>query len=173
MTADGVERPPSGPSSWAHRGPLLALGCAGFAIATYLAVHQARGTMDAVWEPFFGQGSARVLGSSVARLLPVPDAAIGAAGYAAEVVVGSIGGSERWRTSPRTVLAFVAIALAMGVGSLGLLVVQPLVFHALCTLCIASAVISIALALGALDEGRAALAVLRGRIQTTEERGHG
>jgi hypothetical protein len=31
-----------------------------------------------VWEPFFGDGSRTVLTSGISRLLPVPDAALGA-----------------------------------------------------------------------------------------------
>jgi hypothetical protein len=39
-----------------------------------------------VWEPFFGEGSRVILTSSVSRLLPVPDAALGAFGYLLDAV---------------------------------------------------------------------------------------
>jgi hypothetical protein len=75
------------PSSWAVRFPILALAAAGLCIACYLAAYQLERVPE-VWEPIFGHGSRTVLHSFVSRLLPVPDAALGAFGYAAEIITG-------------------------------------------------------------------------------------
>jgi hypothetical protein len=59
------------PSSWPQRLPIVAVAAVGFAIATYLTLFQV-GVLGSVWEPFFGDGSRTVLGSSLSRVLPVP-----------------------------------------------------------------------------------------------------
>lgn len=52
------------PSTWGQRLPLVAVALAGVAVAVYLALYQWR-IVDRVWEPFFGDGSARILDSWV------------------------------------------------------------------------------------------------------------
>jgi hypothetical protein len=79
------------PSAWAERLPIAGVAVVGFAIAAYLTLFQL-GVLDRVWEPFFGDGSRTVLTSGVSRLLPVPDAALGAAGYLLDAVAGLVGG---------------------------------------------------------------------------------
>ena len=63
----------SNPSAWNQRLPIVGVALVGFAIATYLALFQ-YGVVDAVWEPFFGDGSVTVLESRLSRVLPVSDA---------------------------------------------------------------------------------------------------
>src|SRR5574338_1544499 len=87
------------PSRWSERLPLVGLAIVGFAIAAYLAAFQL-GFGSAGWEPFFGDGSRRILTSGVSRALPVPDAALGAAGYLLDAVTGLVGGRARWRSRP-------------------------------------------------------------------------
>ena len=86
-------------SSWPQRLPIVALAFVGFGIAMYLALHQWE-VFARVWESFFGEGSRVILTSSILRLLPVPDAALGAFGYLLDAVAGLIGGRQRWRTMP-------------------------------------------------------------------------
>jgi Vitamin K epoxide reductase family len=139
------ERPPRlsyNPSEWRSRLPILVLALAGFCIALYLALYQ-WGVVKTVWEPFFRDGSKRVLHSFVSRLLPVPDAFLGALGYLADLVTGLIGGSRRCRTMPKAVLIYGVTVCLVGATALGLALLQPLLFHAGCTLCLTSAVISI------------------------------
>src|ERR1044071_4613164 len=129
------------PSGWPERLIAIALASAGFAIALYLALYQ-WGIIRDVWEPFFGNGSYLVLHSGLSRLLPVPDAALGALGYAAEFITGLIGGGQRWRTLPWMPVVFGIVAIGMAVVSTILIICQPLIAHGWCTLCLGSATIS-------------------------------
>ncbi len=149
------------PSRFRERLALAAIAAAGLGISAYLASYQL-GAVAAPWDPLFGAGSsARVLHSVVSRLLPVPDAVVGAAAYAAEIVLDLAGGAERWRTHPWLVLAFAAVAVALGVAGIGLTLVQALVVRSGCTLCLCSAAASIAIAVAVVsgEELRAALSV--------------
>ena len=78
------------PSAWAERLPMAGVALVGFAIATYLTLFQL-GVLERVWEPSFGDGSRTVLTSGVSRPLPVPDAALGAAGHLLDAVAGLVG----------------------------------------------------------------------------------
>ncbi len=138
----------------AHRPTaLVALALVGFAISAYLAAFEL-GLVADPWDPFFGDGSRRVLTSAIAGSLPVPDAAVGAVAY---LVDGFLGVVLLARPRGRLVVAsaLALIASAGAVVALGLVVIQTTVVHAFCTLCLASAAVSVALALGALAEWRA------------------
>ena len=148
------------PSAWRVRLPLAVLAAAGCAVATYLALYQL-GVLPSVWEPFFGNGSERVLHSFVSRILPVPDAALGAAAYAAELSAGVIGGGARSRTMPWLVLGYGAIVIAVALSAIVLAFVQIFVIRAACTLCLTSAAISIVIAWLARPEVRASLRQVR------------
>lgn len=162
-TSRGSSTPPGwsgNPSSWRDRVPLIGLALVGFGIASYLALFQLN-VVPIVWDPFFGDGSVRILKSSVSRLLPIPDAALGALGYLVDAGAGIIGGSARWRTMPWIVLVFGFAVGPLGVVSVALVILQPVVFGAWCTLCLTSAAISVALIGPAMDEVLAALQHLR------------
>jgi hypothetical protein len=73
------------PAALSQRLPIVALALAGCAIATYLALFQ-YGVVATVWEPLFDDGSRIVLSSRLSRVLPVSDAALGAAGYLADAI---------------------------------------------------------------------------------------
>ena len=148
------------PSTWSQRIPIIVLALVGFGIATYLALYQLR-IIDDVWEPFFGDGSRTILNSSVSHILPIPDAALGAIGYLADAVTGAIGGRQRWRTMPWMVIVFGIAVGPLGVVSITLVVLQPVMFDAWCTLCLASAVISVAMIGPAMDEFLASCQYMR------------
>ena len=148
------------PSSWPQRLPIVGLALVGFAIATYLALYQ-YGVVDTVWEPFFGDGSATVLDSSLSRVLPVPDAALGAFGYLLDAVTGVAFGVSRWRSQPWIVIIFGFAVGPLGAISILLVIAQPVLYGAFCTLCLASAVISLAMIAPAVDEVLASLQHLR------------
>ncbi len=152
----------SDPSAWSARLPIAALTLAGLCIASYLAAFQL-GVFSAVWEPFFGDGSRQVLHSFISRMLPVPDAALGAAGYLAELVAGLIGGSDRCRTMPWLVALYGALVALVSVTAIGLACVQLFIIHHACTLCLTSAAISIVIAWLARHEVFASLALLKER----------
>ena len=44
-----------------------------------------------VWDPFFPDGSLRILNSRISNILPIPDAALGAISYLVDAVTGAIG----------------------------------------------------------------------------------
>jgi uncharacterized membrane protein len=147
------------PSSWSERLPLIALALVGFGIATYLALYQ-WGVLPSVWEPFFGAGSRVILHSPISRLLPIPDAALGALGYVLDAASGAVGGRARWRTLPWVVVVFGVAVGPLGAVSVMLVIFQPVLFHAWCTLCLASAVIAVAMIGPAMDEVLASLQYL-------------
>jgi hypothetical protein len=148
------------PSAWGERIPIVVLATIGFLIAGYLALYQV-GVFGSVFEPFFGRGSERILGSGVSRLLPIPDAALGALGYLADAVSGLIGGRGRWRTMPWLVLLFGLFVGPFGAVSITLVIIQPVVYDSWCTLCLCSALISVLMIGPALDEVLASLQHLR------------
>jgi uncharacterized membrane protein len=137
------------------RLPVAALALLGCAVSTYLALFQYH-VLRSVWDPFFDGGSATVLTSSLSRALPVRDGAIGAAAYALEAALELAGRSDRWRTQPRLVLLLGLVAAGLAVTGIGLVLSQPLIAHAFCTLCLVSAAISITVAVLVSGEVRAA-----------------
>ena len=164
MAEKGSEDIPPGwdynPASWPQRIPIVGLALLGFGIATYLALYQL-GIVASVWEPFFGDGSRTILNSKVSHVLPIPDAALGAFGYLVDAVAGVVGGRRRWRTMPWIVVVFGLAVGPLGGVSILLVVFQPVLFDAWCTLCLASAVISVAMIGPAMDEVLASLQHLR------------
>lgn len=148
------------PSSWPQRLPIVGAALVGFGIALYLALYQWR-VVDTVWEPFFGDGSRRILTSSISYLLPIPDAALGALGYLVDAVTGVIGGKERWRSSPWMVVVFGIAVGPLGAISILLVILQPVLLDAWCTLCLASAFISVVMIGPAMDEFLASLQHLK------------
>lgn len=158
-----TDRPPgwdTNPSAWAERLPIIGLALAGFTIASYLALYQWR-LIDGVWEPFFGGGSRTVLNSPVSRVLPIPDAALGAIGYMLDAVTGVIGGRDRWKRMPWIVIVFALAIGPLGATSILLVILQPVRYEAWCTLCLASAVISIVMIGPAMDELLASLQFIK------------
>jgi hypothetical protein len=147
------------PSSFGQRWPLVLLALVGFGIASYLAAYQL-GSIESVWEPFFGDGSKVILHSWISRLLPLSDAALGALCYLLDAIAGAIGGRDRWRTMPWLVILFGVLVGPLGAVSVLLVILQPLLFDAWCTLCLASAIISIAMIGPAMDEVLASLQLL-------------
>jgi uncharacterized membrane protein len=144
------------PSAFDQRIPIAALAMVGFAVASYLSLYQWR-IIETVWEPFFGNGSRVILNSSVSRVLPIPDAALGALSYLADAVTGIFGGRDRWRTMPWMVILFGIAVGPLGAISVMLVIFQPVLFDSFCTLCLVSAVISVAMIGPAMDEVLASL----------------
>lgn len=148
------------PSSWGQRLPIVALAILGAAVAGYLSLFQF-GLVARVWEPFFGDGSRAILTSSVSRVLPIPDAALGCIGYIVDAVTGVIGGRARWRRMPWIVVLFGLAVGPLGAISILLVVMQPVLFGEFCTLCLFTAFISVLMIGPALDELLASLQHLK------------
>ncbi len=148
------------PASWGQRIPIVVLAIVGFGIATYMALFQLK-VFGTVWEPFFGNDSRKILTSSVSKVLPIPDAALGAIGYLADALTGAIGGIHRWRTMPWIVIMFGLAVGPLGFISILLVILQPVMFDAWCTLCLCSAAISVIMIGPAMDEFLASMQYMR------------
>jgi uncharacterized membrane protein len=169
---EGPERPPgwdSNPSSWPQRAPIVGFALLGFFVSRYLAAYQL-GHIATVWDPFFGDGTRRVLESEVSRAWPVSDAGLGAISYALEAVTGLVGGTRRWRTLPWMVLLFGVLVVPLGIVSIVLVALQPLAVGAWCTLCLATAAVMLVMIAPALDEVIATVQhLLAPRVASTDE----
>ena len=148
------------PSAWGQRAPLVVIGLVGFCAAMYMGLYQLR-VIEDVWEPFFDDGSRMVLNSELSRLLPVPDAILGAFGFLLDVVTGIIGGTKRWKTMPWMVILFGIAVGPLGLVSILLVMAQPLMVNAWCTLCLFTAVLSVVMISPAMDELLASLQYLQ------------
>jgi uncharacterized membrane protein len=131
---------------------LVVLAIVGLAISGYLAAFQL-GAIGDVWDPLFGDGSRRVLTSAVSRLLPVPDASVGATAYAVDAVLG-LWLLVRPDAPAPAVALLAAVTSVSATVAVVLVVLQPLVARSLCSLCLVSAGVSLALAVGAVTEAR-------------------
>ena len=141
MEMDGATVPEGwsyNPSTAAQRAPLIALGLFGFFVSRYMAAYQL-GHVDAVWDPFFGTGTAQILNSRVSEAFPVSDAGLGAVAYAIEALMGFMGDKSRWRTMPWMVSFFGIVVIPLGFVQVLLVVSQPLLVGTWCTLCLFSA----------------------------------
>lgn len=163
----GHEIPPGwsyNPSSWIQRIPVIKLGLVGVFISRYLAAYQL-GYIDHVWDPVFLQGTSEVLKSKVASFFPVPDAGLGCFAYTLEVLLGLKGGESRWRTMPWMVVGFVFLVVPLGVVSIVLVILQPLVVGYWCFLCLCTATAMMVMIVYAVDE---LVAVLQFLYQSTK-----
>jgi uncharacterized membrane protein len=138
----------------------VGLALVGVLIASYLAAFQL-GLIDRVWEPFFGRGSATILTAATSRVLPIPDAALGALSYLVDAATGLVGGRGRWRRLPWIVVLFGLAVGPLGAVSVLLVILQPVLYDSWCTLCLASAVVSLAMIGPAMDELLASLQHLK------------
>lgn len=150
----GPERPPGwsyNPSTWLQRGPIIALGFVGFFLARYMTAYQLD-HVDNVWDPLFKNGGARVLDSDVSRAWPISDAGFGALTYMLESLSGFMGGQQRWRSMPWMVALFGILVLPLGITSVVLIILQPLMVGTFFTLALVAALAMLAMVALALDE---------------------
>lgn len=148
------------PASWPERIPIIILATIGFGLAGYLALYQ-YGVVTTVWEPFFGNGSKKILNSPVSEFLPISDGALGAISYLFDVGAGAVGGPKRWRTMPWIVIVFGLAVGPLGFVSVLLVVLQPVLYDAWCTVCMMTALISVIMIGPTLDEMLASLQFLK------------
>jgi hypothetical protein len=141
ISITGPDQPPNwtyNPSSWIRRWAGIALALVGFFISRYLAAHQL-GYISHAWDPFFGDGTDRVTGSSISKAFPISDAGFGSVAYMMEVLIGFMGDRARWRTAPWIVVMFALLVLPLGVTSVVLVITQPIFVGSWCGLCLVAA----------------------------------
>ncbi|KAB2893052.1 MAG: vitamin K epoxide reductase family protein, partial [Kofleriaceae bacterium] len=154
------------PSAWSQRLPVMVLATLGLLFAGYMAAFQL-GAIGNVWDPIFGSGSERVLSSDVSRAWPVPDAGLGAAMFAIDLLMTCAGDRRRWRTMPWLVLLFGVMIIPIGIVSVVLVMLQPVAVGAWCSWCLLTAAATLAMIPLAVDEVTATLQLLR---QTSRRR---
>lgn len=147
------------PSSWTERVPVIFFAWVGFFVARYLGSYQL-GFIDEAWDPFFGEGTRKVLTSDVSKSFPVSDGMLGAVSYVLDVLFGKAGGIHRWRTMPWVVIIFAILIVPLGAVSMTLVILQPVTVGYWCTLCLTSAFISLIMIPFTLDEALASIQLL-------------
>lgn len=161
-----VHAPPfdRNPSAWSQRIPIAALAMVACLISVYLALYQ-WDVIDSVWDPFFGDGSEKVLDSKTSedmrKVIGIPDGALGAIGYLSEVIFALAGCTRRWQFRPWLVLLFGFDVIPLGIVSVVLVFAQGLIVKEWCTLCLVTAVISLGLVFLAYDEVWASIKLLK------------
>ena len=150
----GGDLPPGwtyNPSSWPQRWIMIALGFAGFVVSRYLAAYQL-GYIDVAWDPFFGASTETVLNSDMSHMWPVSDAALGTFAYTFEFLMGFMGATSRWRTMPWMVTFFGILVIPLGLVHIALVISQPVIVGAWCTLCLLAAAIMLPMIPLGVDE---------------------
>jgi uncharacterized membrane protein len=154
MAKPGPEIPPGwsyNPSTWHQRAPMIIIAFAGWFISRYLAAYQL-GFITTIWEPFFGQGTVNVLTSEVSQKFPISDAGLGSAAYTLEMLMALMGGRTRWRSMPWMVTGFFILVVPLGVTSIVLVILQPVVVGYWCTLCLMTALVMLLMIPFTVDE---------------------
>ena len=139
------------PSTWLQRAPAIALALLAFLLTQYMAAFQL-GHIDWAWDPFFGDSTVTVLTSSVSMAFPVSDAGWGAWIYLVEFAMGIMGDPRRWRTMPWMVSLFGLLVIPLGIASIVLMIMQPVVVGAWCTICLITAFLMVIMITLSIDE---------------------
>ncbi len=139
------------PSSWVQRFPILVLGSIGWFAARLMAAYQL-GYIDTIWDPFFVNGTESVISSNLSKSFPVSDAGLGAFAYSLEVLLGLKGHSARWRTMPWLVVGFSFLVVPLGLTSIVLVILQPILVGAWCSYCLLAAFCMLLMCMFTLDE---------------------
>ena len=144
------------PSTYLQRLPIITLGAIGFLISRHLAAYQL-GHINNAWEPFFGgadglNGTETIITSDVSKAWPVADGGLGAVTYMFEVLMGVMGGRQRWRTMPWMVAMFGIIVVPLGVVSIYFIIIQPIVIGTWCSLCLLAGIAMLIMIPYSLDE---------------------
>jgi len=150
------------PSTWQQRAPILVLGFLTFFMSRYMSAFQLDHITSA-WDPFFGNGTIKVLTSTVSQSFPISDAGLGTFVYLIEILSGFMGDTRRWRTMPWMVAIFGIAVVPLGIVSVVLVISQPVLVGAWCTFCLLSAFLMLIMVTLSLDE---VIAMLQFLVQT-------
>lgn len=126
------------PSSWSHRIPTVMLAMICWFFSRYMAAFQL-GYIHHVWDPFFPDGTFHVITSTVSKSFPVSDAGLGAFFYSLEFLLGWQGTSRRWFNMPWLVFAFAFLVIPVGIVSITLIILQPVIVGHWCSWCLGTA----------------------------------
>lgn len=126
------------PSAWSHRIPTVGLATLCWFFSRYMAAYQL-GYIDVIWDPFFTNGTLSVITSKISKDFPVSDAGMGAVCYTLEMLLGWQGGTRRWASMPWLVISFAFLVVPVGIASIVLIILQPVVVGAWCSWCLATA----------------------------------
>lgn len=156
---DRSDMPPGwtySPSTYLQRLPIIALGTIGFLISRHLAAYQL-GHITGAWDPFFAgsgglDGTETIITSDVSKAWPVADGGLGAVVYLFEILMGAMGGRQRWRTMPWMVTMFGVLVVPLGVVSIYFIIIQPIVIGTWCTLCLIAGIAMLIMIPYSLDE---------------------
>jgi uncharacterized membrane protein len=165
---EGADIPPGwsyNPSTWLQRAPIILLAVVGFLASRYMAAFQL-GHIDTAWDPFFGDGTRRVLTSDISKMFPISDAGLGAVAYVIEILMGFMGDRARWRTMPWMVTFFGILVVPLGTVSVILIILQPLSVGAWCSLCLLASIAMLMMIPATLDE---VVAMMQFMIQAKRE----
>lgn len=154
------ENPPGwsfNPSAWTQRLPTITLCFICWLLARYMAAFQL-GYLDQIWDPVFGnEGTLKVITSPLSKSFPISDAGLGALVYSLEVLLGSMGGTNRWRTMPWIVFIFAIMVVPAGLVSVLLIISQPIIVGHWCTWCLITALCMLFMIALTLDEAVAVI----------------
>ena len=148
------------PSAWIQRIPICLIAVVGFIVAIVLGLYQWK-LVDSIWEPFFSgkgslNGSEMVVTSDTSKQMEswfhIPDGVFGAVAYLGDALFGLAGSTRRWQYRPWMVILFGIDVIPLGIVGVILVIMQGFVVGYWCTLCLASAAISLILVYMAYDE---------------------
>ena len=152
------------PSSWAQRLPVAFLAFLAFLSARYMASYQL-GLIDKVVDPLFDKGTFYVITSNISKSFPVSDAGLGSAAYLIEALMAVKGGTRRWHTMPWMVALFGFLVVPVGLVSILLIMLQPLVVGHWCFWCLLTALFMLGMIALTVDEVAASIQFLRQEVK--------
>lgn len=152
------------PSSWTQRVPIVLIGLIGWLFARYMATYQL-GYLPSIFDPFFGEGTFKVITSDVSHAFPISDAGLGAAAYTLEALWGCQGGVRRWYTMPWSVVVFGLLVVPLGITSVVLVILQPVVVGYWCFWCLLVAIAMLLMVALAINEVVAVLQFLNHSVK--------
>lgn len=149
------------PSAWPHRITTASLALICWFFSRYMATYQL-GYIFEVYDPFFHDGTLHVITSSVSHRFPVPDAGLGAFAYTLEFLLGWQGGQSRWLHMPWLVFSFAFLIIPVGMASIFLIILQPVIVGAWCSWCLFTAALMLLMIVLTAAEFAAVLQFLAG-----------
>jgi uncharacterized membrane protein len=118
--------------------PVIFLSFIAWMCARLMAAYQL-GYIETVWDPVFGQGTVDVISSPLSKSFPLPDAGLGAMAYTIETLMGAHGSIRRWHSLPWFTLLFAFLVIPVGLVSILLIMLQPIIVGHWCFWCLLTA----------------------------------